>query len=113
MHILHLYISLPFHDDHDNPDSKVNWANMGPTWVLPAPDGPHVGTIKTLLSRNKYIIMKIIKREMGKQITHGPIASIEGDWDNKPNRKHTLDIIYQTSVIYTTHSDNSAINDMV
>ena len=25
------------------PDSKVHVDNMGPTWVLPAPDGPHVG----------------------------------------------------------------------
>ena len=25
------------------PDSKVHGANMGPTWVLSAPDGPHVG----------------------------------------------------------------------
>ena len=25
------------------PDSKVLGANMGPTWVLSAPDGPHVG----------------------------------------------------------------------
>ena len=25
------------------PDSKVHMANMGPTWVLSAPDGPHVG----------------------------------------------------------------------
>ena len=25
------------------PDSKVQWANMGPTWVLSAPGGPHVG----------------------------------------------------------------------
>ena len=24
------------------PDSKVYVANMGPTWVLSAPDGPHV-----------------------------------------------------------------------
>ena len=24
------------------PDSKVHEANMGPTWVLSAPDGPHV-----------------------------------------------------------------------
>ena len=27
------------------PDSKVHGANMGPTWVLSAPDGPHVGLI--------------------------------------------------------------------
>ena len=26
-----------------SPDGKVYGANMGPTWVLPAPDGPHVG----------------------------------------------------------------------
>ena len=26
-----------------NPDSKVHGANMGPTWVLSAPSGPHVG----------------------------------------------------------------------
>ena len=28
---------------HNNPDSKVHGANMGPTWGLSAPDGPHVG----------------------------------------------------------------------
>ena len=27
----------------DIPDSKVHGANMGPTWVLLAPDGPHDG----------------------------------------------------------------------
>ena len=34
-----------------DPDSKVHGANMGPTWVLSAPDGPHVGPW-TLLSRD-------------------------------------------------------------
>ena len=28
------------------PDSKTQGANMGPTWVLSAPDGPHVGPMK-------------------------------------------------------------------
>ena len=28
---------------HVYPDKKVHGANMGPTWVLSAPDGPHVG----------------------------------------------------------------------
>ena len=28
---------------HTDPDNKVHGANMGPTWVLSAPDGPHVG----------------------------------------------------------------------
>ena len=26
-----------------SPDNKVHWANMGPIWVLSAPDGSHVG----------------------------------------------------------------------
>ena len=30
-------------DLSNNPESKVHGANMGPTWVLSAPDGPHVG----------------------------------------------------------------------
>ena len=30
---------------HDFPDSKVHGANMGPTWALSAPCGPHVGPI--------------------------------------------------------------------
>ena len=25
------------------PDSKIHGADMGPTWVLAVPDGPHVG----------------------------------------------------------------------
>ena len=28
---------------HNYPDSKVHGANTEPTWVLSAPDGPHVG----------------------------------------------------------------------
>ena len=32
------YVSIAIY-----PDSKVHRANMGPTWVLSAPDGPHVG----------------------------------------------------------------------
>ena len=31
------------YDELDTPDNKVHGANMGPTWILSAPDGPHVG----------------------------------------------------------------------
>ena len=27
------------------PDNRVHGANMGPTWVLSAPDGPHLGSM--------------------------------------------------------------------
>ena len=35
-----------------NPDSKVHGANMGPTWVLSAPDGPHVGLMNLAIREN-------------------------------------------------------------
>ena len=36
------------------PDSKVHGANMGPTWVLSAPDGPHVGQMNLALQGCNY-----------------------------------------------------------
>ena len=36
-----IWVDGDFHSDI--PDSKVRGANMGPTWILSAPDGPHVG----------------------------------------------------------------------
>ena len=38
------------------PDSKVHGANMGPTWVLPAPDGPHAGPMNLAIRVFTYII---------------------------------------------------------
>ena len=42
---IELYCSatIPLLSSSIFPDSKVHGANMGPTWVLSAPDGPHVG----------------------------------------------------------------------
>ena len=39
------YIPLANSLEEVSPDSKVDGANMGPTWVLSAPGGPHVGPI--------------------------------------------------------------------
>ena len=36
-----------------NRDSKVHGANMGPTWVLSAPDGPHVGPMNLAVREHK------------------------------------------------------------
>ena len=37
------------------PDSKIHGANMGPIWVLSAPDGPHVGPMN-------FTILDVIER---------------------------------------------------
>ena len=34
------------------PDSRVHGANMGPTWVLSAPNGPHVGSMNLVIRDN-------------------------------------------------------------
>ena len=34
------------------PGSKIYWANMGPTWVLSAPVGPHVGPINLAIKHS-------------------------------------------------------------
>ena len=51
------------------PDSKVQGANMGPTWVLSAPDGPHVGPM------NLAIRVKITLRS--KPICHSQSYAID------------------------------------
>ena len=35
---------------YHSPDSKVHVDNMGPTWVLSAPDGPHVGPMNLAIT---------------------------------------------------------------
>ena len=41
---------------HNYPDSKVHWASMGPTWVLPASDGPHVGPMNLAIGVSQYYV---------------------------------------------------------
>ena len=38
------------------PDNKVHGTNMGPTWVLSAPDGPHVGPMNLAIRVSKVSI---------------------------------------------------------
>ena len=44
------------------PDSKVDEAGMGPTWVMLAPDGPHVGPMNLAIS--KVHIWPILNRSL-------------------------------------------------
>ena len=37
-----------------SPVNKVHGANMGPTWVLSAPDGPHVGPMNIAIRGSSY-----------------------------------------------------------
>ena len=43
------------HEAKQQPHSKVHGANMGPTWVLSAPDGPHVGPINLVIRVTTFV----------------------------------------------------------
>ena len=38
----------------DIPESKFHGANMGPTWVMSAPDGPHGGPMNLAIRDHLY-----------------------------------------------------------
>ena len=66
-----------------DPDSKVHGANMGPTWVLSAPDGTHVGPMNLAIRGGLYYdkaqklvcifhrILSVINSRIG---DHAPMA---------------------------------------
>ena len=70
------------------PDNKVHGANMGPTWVLSAPDGPHVGPMGLLsgfwwlvMSSNKFRFNpeKFLLADRGPQVVQhlkGPVSFV-------------------------------------
>ena len=61
--------SLLLHEQWGNliktPDSKVHVANMGLTWVLSAPAGPHVDPMN-FVTRNYPSINEVTMTDMGK-----------------------------------------------
>ena len=76
------------------PDSKVHGANMGLTWVLSAPDGPHVGPMN--LAIRDVLISLQFRDSTGKPInvlfTAPSVTSItEGGGVNPSLRFFTLD----------------------
>ena len=57
------------------PDGKVRGANVGPTWVLSAPDGPHVGSMNLAIRGNNCTTDKASER-VNKNIVGGVLMSV-------------------------------------
>ena len=55
------------------PDSKVHGANMGPTWVLSAPDGPHVGPMNLAIRDGLQIIHHFVRAWLTNYIPNKPL----------------------------------------
>ena len=101
-----LWYPLKFHPWCINPDSKVYGANMGPTWVLSAPDGPHVGPMN-------FAIRESIKWDDGVYICSVRLLSTRWQWSERQRlrRWRGVDlviggyIICRTMVILTCLGD--------
>ena len=68
-------------DEFNNvPDSKVHGANVGPTWVLSAPDGPHVGpmnlAIRGDLFSDRIYVIDAILYWWGRHITTFSVSAL-------------------------------------
>ena len=61
---------LPLTNIKRYPDRKVHGANMGPTWVLSAPDGPHVGPMNLAIRIQPRLIIIHIISHRGPEISH-------------------------------------------
>ena len=80
------------------PDSKVHGANMGPTWVLSAPDGPHIVPMdlairnvitypcadlsKTLFGFQKYLTVSVDESHVTGRCSMQKWILVIGHWDN-------------------------------
>ena len=59
---------------HNIPHNKVHGANMGPIWVLPAPDGPHIGPMNLAIRDASYYSTFIIMSYL--QLFHSSLLLI-------------------------------------
>ena len=95
---------------HNFPDSKVYGANMGPTWVLLAPDGPHNGLVNLAIGVSKFnnvsreivvlaaysILESDQKLDLrARQIRPQPAKYIQSQW-----QKMRLPVIWQAYLIH-------------
>ena len=63
------YMFIHTHISSNIPHRKVHWANMGPTWVLSPPDGPHAGPMN--LAINSFYLISV---QIG--IDFGPCSAL-------------------------------------
>ena len=86
-HVYHLLSLAETLLNRAYPDSKVHGANMGPIWVLSAPNGPHVGAMNfAIWVATGYDLTKM-GYELDKDITCFSISNILTYNTTDPNSK--------------------------
>ena len=63
------------------PDSKVHGANMGPTWILSAPDGPHVGPMSLAIKGGSVMSMMKASVAATSSLTYCDLVTSYADVD--------------------------------
>ena len=97
------------------PDSKVHGANMGPNWVLSAPDGPHVGLMNLAIGYS-FKIMPIhifIQRPVCRCGFNNPVfiaTAANGNFCHIMEWKCHFDEFFVTGCTGSCHFDNFQCN---
>ena len=76
------------------PDNKVHGANMGPTWVLSAPDGPHVGPMNLAIRDTLFTVASLTLDQSSYYPGANKIHAKENTMHNKAGITCTCIIMY-------------------
>ena len=94
---------------HHCPDSKVHGTNMGPTWVLSAPDGPHVGPMNLSMKVVMYVPLRRISDHWDHQQINR-VATLRtydtGGTTNYMCHTKVLNMLLENEAIYLMHADD-------
>ena len=60
-----------------NPNNKVHGDNMGPTWVLPVPCGPHVGPMNLAIWDNLEVRWMVLSYAIQKHLCHWQVSQLK------------------------------------
>ena len=73
----------------NNPGCKVHGANMGPTWVLSAPDGPHVGPMNLAITERRLKSSNLWFHFLSRCLTRRICSMNRTRWRRRPTNRRT------------------------
>ena len=91
------------------PDSKVHGDNMGPTWVLSAPDGPHVGPQNLAIRAVLLWWWKLMCHIMSYHEWH--IDTLHVSWDGTVSTQICcIALAFQIDSLYIVHGHGDIVS---
>ena len=84
------------------PDSKVHGGNIGPIWVLSAPDGPHVGPMNLAITSDHNIDAKLplqgLSRNISSRVCNNMRLSVRNPPELKSQKHLSIKIFFNLKI---------------